>query len=267
MGSMTSDAPAPSIAQLRILAVDDHDINRELLKSGLAHLVHSLELASSGPEAIQLCQQKHFDLILMDLHMPDMDGLETMRRIRHLGGPSAEVCMVVLTADTRPEEQRRLLDAGFQAYLSKPISIRQLAVEIDQLVQASSCRWAVGEPTPVPVQLINLEQARLIVNGDEGLVLRMQGMLANDLQQQLPEIDQHLSQANYEAAAAIVHQWAGAANYAGAEQLAQACHKLHPRLLSDNPGEGLGGEYVHFLRIAHSTHLALEARLIANRRS
>src|SRR6056297_4156775 len=77
-----SDQGSREIEGLAVLAVDDHEINRDFIHAALAPAVASLELACSGFEAIECCRKRRFDVVLMDLHMPDMDGLSAWEHIR-----------------------------------------------------------------------------------------------------------------------------------------------------------------------------------------
>lgn len=113
---------------IRILAVEDYLFNRELLKSQLAALGHSIVLASDGQEAWSCCLAEPFDLIITDGRMPQMDGVELIRRLRqHEQEGRLRRCHVVaLTASTDASEARRYLQAGADEVLSKPASMEDL---------------------------------------------------------------------------------------------------------------------------------------------
>jgi signal transduction histidine kinase/ActR/RegA family two-component response regulator len=121
-------APAAVVASApaHILVVDDLETNRKLIQAYLEHQGHHLTFASTGGEGVQLATAVPFDLILMDVNMPGMDGLEATQRIRQSGGPNAEVPIVALTASAMPEEAARCLAAGMSDHLAKPVGLKDL---------------------------------------------------------------------------------------------------------------------------------------------
>lgn len=256
MAAMEDGASRYSIDSLRILVVDDHRINREFLGTGLSRVVGRVVLAEGGPEAIALCQREDFDVILMDLHMPRLDGLATANRIRDLERRSAHAQIVALTADARPEERARLLEAGFDDYLNKPISIPELVEAIEALFNPGGRRRPREQPA-APTQLVDRNRALAAANGDSELAARLQDMLARELDEKLPGLDRMIAERSYREAAELLHQWAGAGGYAGAMRMTQACRMLRQRLLSGLDSSP-GTSYLNFLRIAHATRQTLQ---------
>lgn len=242
--------------QLDILIVDDHAINREFLRAGLGRLAKSVNLASSGPEAIKLCAESHFDVILLDLHMPQMDGLTTANRIRDLETSSADARIMILTADTRPEEQTRLLNAGMDQVLTKPIAIADLAAAIDGQTGHRTRSTLPGQRHIASTGLLDQQRALAAANNDQELARKLQGMLEKELQPGLAELDRMLKKGHIKEASALLHQWAGAGGYAGATRFGQACRSLRQSLNRDMDSSP-GTAYLDFLRVAHATRQAL----------
>jgi CheY-like chemotaxis protein/nitrogen-specific signal transduction histidine kinase len=122
-----SPSPAPAPGSLRVLVVDDEPFNRDIALVMLNRLGHQVVLADDGTAAIAAAATQDFDVVLMDLHMPGMDGIEVMARIRRLGMPRrARVPVVAMTADLTPASQKRCRDAGVVEILGKPVSIDTL---------------------------------------------------------------------------------------------------------------------------------------------
>ncbi len=111
----------------RILVADDASANRELVSAILGNLGIDVEVACNGAEALAAVQVIDFDMVLMDMHMPEMDGLEATREIRALGGKYARLPVIALTANVQSEQIQTCLDAGMDGHLGKPINIAQLA--------------------------------------------------------------------------------------------------------------------------------------------
>lgn len=251
----------PSIEEklraLSVLVVDDHEINREFLRTGLTRIVGHLDAVDSGPAAIECCRTRAYDVILMDLHMPHMDGLATATRIRDLGGPASRTRMLVLTADARPEERERLLEAGFDDYLNKPMGIAELTEALARLIApVDSGQAPLADRRSRGARLVDFQRACVAANGDAATARRLSHMLGEELGSKLPVLDAWLAAGRHEQASTLLHQWAGASGFAGATRFSHACRNLRQRLSaahSSSPGTA----YADFLRTAHATREAL----------
>jgi CheY-like chemotaxis protein/nitrogen-specific signal transduction histidine kinase len=109
-----------------ILVVEDNAVNRMLIGAYLDEFGLSYEMVDNGGAAIMCLASNSYDLVLMDIMMPELDGVETSRRIRKLQGPSAEVPIVALSAKAVTDEGEEYLAAGMDAYVAKPIRGREL---------------------------------------------------------------------------------------------------------------------------------------------
>ncbi len=105
----------------RLLVVEDNPVNQQVATAMLNKLGCRVGLASSGHEALERLETERFDLVFMDVQMPDMDGLEVTRQIRERGGWMAEVPIVAMTAGGPGGDQARCLAAGMNGYLVKPL--------------------------------------------------------------------------------------------------------------------------------------------------
>jgi signal transduction histidine kinase/CheY-like chemotaxis protein len=120
----------------RILVVEDNPVNQKLVRLMLTRLGCHTEIASSGSEALTMVAMDRYDLILMDRQMPDMDGLETARRMKAQWGPGDEIPIVAVTASAMHGDREECLAAGMCDYLAKPIDIASLAKVVE--------RWSSG---------------------------------------------------------------------------------------------------------------------------
>ncbi len=126
--AQASAAPAtmPAGRGQRILVVDDIAMNREVIGAFLHAAKHEALFAESGVPAVRLASEQNFDLILMDVRMPVMDGLEATRRIRALGSPWNQVPILGVTANAFAEQVAECMEAGMDAHLPKPVSYGSL---------------------------------------------------------------------------------------------------------------------------------------------
>jgi CheY-like chemotaxis protein len=134
---------APQIAAgdprrgLDILVVEDTVGSRTVIKLVLETLGHTCHLAEDGARGVSAASSRAFDLVLMDLHMPGMDGFEATRRIRKLKTPWARMPIAALTASAAPGIADEIAEAGMDAFLQKPLDVRKLAEAIALLTQAA----------------------------------------------------------------------------------------------------------------------------------
>jgi two-component system, sensor histidine kinase len=124
---------------LDILVVEDHELNQMLVAEMLAQLGHRTELVGDGQEAVAAVQARRYDLVLMDVQMPRMDGLEATKAIRALGSPASAVPIVALTANALAGYRDTYLSAGMDDYVSKPIQREALI--------AMLARWSGRAPS------------------------------------------------------------------------------------------------------------------------
>lgn len=113
-------------APLEILVAEDNPSNQLLIRAILSKLGHKVVIAKNGLEVVDMVQQARYDLILMDMQMPEMDGLDATKTIRALGGVYAELPIIALTANALEGDKGRVLEVGMNDYLSKPIDIAKL---------------------------------------------------------------------------------------------------------------------------------------------
>jgi signal transduction histidine kinase/CheY-like chemotaxis protein len=120
---------------LRVLVVEDHPVNRMIIEAWLASAGHVAAAAEDGLRGVEAASREKFDLILMDVNMPVMDGLTATRELRTTNGPNRDSAVVVLSASARGEDHAAGFAAGADAYLNKPIDFKALAVLLNRLAE------------------------------------------------------------------------------------------------------------------------------------
>lgn len=135
---------------LRILVVEDNEINLDVARDMISRLGHSVASARTGREGVEAASEQAFDLILMDIAMPEMDGLAAARAICDSGGASANAPIVALSANAVPEDRDRFRDAGLSMVLTKPLQKARLLHLLSRLGHTAPAAKAAPSPEDIP---------------------------------------------------------------------------------------------------------------------
>ena len=234
--------PAPE--KLKVLVVDDDEMNRRMMRLILTREEHFVELASDGFDACKLAKDQHFDIILMDLQMPEMDGVETSRRIRASENGSKDAYIVALTASYLPEKGGELFEAGIDNYIAKPFDVEHLRQMLkhgldhratkskqngDNFVSTSDDRNMNFNPS------IGLKQ----VGGDEEVFHELLTDFVAELPKKIENIKKHLDKKDMDSLSRDAHNLKGVSSNLGILQLSQ-----HAGGLENSSSEG----YTELLR-------------------
>jgi two-component system, cell cycle response regulator DivK len=120
-----------------ILIIEDNQKNMKLLRDLLRHQGHATLEAACGFDGVRLAEEHRPDLVLMDILLPDIDGIEALRRIHALPGLNS-VPVIAVSASVMPDDQQRIAAAGFDAYVIKPISVRGFLDTVGKILAEGS---------------------------------------------------------------------------------------------------------------------------------
>ena len=223
--------------QLKILVVDDDEMNRRMMHLILSREDHHVELASDGFEACELAVGQRFDIILMDLQMPEMDGVETSRRIRALDKGSKNSYIVALTASYLPEKGNELFKAGIDNYIAKPFDVEHLRqilkYGLDHDVQASD------KDADVEIQSFDPAVGIKQIGGDANIFRELLFDFAAGLPQKIKKMENRLEEKDVSELSRDAHNLRGVSANLGMLQLSQYAGRLE-----NSAGEG----YTELLR-------------------
>jgi CheY-like chemotaxis protein len=169
-------------AALRILLAEDNQVNQMLVSAILARAGARADIAGNGLEAIEAMRSRPYDVILMDMRMPEVDGLEAARRIRDLGGVPAGVPIIALTANATQDDRRLCLEAGMNDFIAKPIDANELIQKIAlhtkaALIEGGTARWSgVVHESTAGIAPLSLEQQGAL----ESLLSSLENATADD---------------------------------------------------------------------------------------
>ena len=214
---------------LKVLVADDSDINREVTASFLRMAGHHVTEAQDGAEAVQIAAAQDFDVVLMDMRMAGVDGLEATRSIRALDGPHGSVPIVAATAnalDHHAEECRR---AGMTDHLAKPFTQAELLTVV---ARAAARRPATQSHVVSAMDPDIMDQ--LVTTMGETAVERLLDQLAVRLEALLRRIEDPTATASCEELAESVHELIGSGGTLGFRRLAEAASRYETALVSGN---------------------------------
>ena len=202
---------------LKILLVEDNPVNVKVGTVILRRLGHTLATAAHGKEALSLLEEEAFDLVLMDLEMPVMDGLEATRRIRagEAGESNRTIPIVALTAHALSGYREQCLEAGMSHYVSKPVDFQELAAVLDRIaleIKPLVCVLAQpDEPKPVDKDI-----ALRRLGGDEDLLYEVWKIFSADAPRRVEQLGQAVQACKLEDVAFHAHSLKGMAATVGA---------------------------------------------------
>lgn len=247
-------APADSRINARVLAVDDNPANLKLLEALLKDMVAEVVCCRDGQEAVLAAQKSHYDLILMDIQMPKLDGVSATAQIRRTLMNRATP-VVAVTAHALPGEREKLLGQGLDDYLTKPVDEAALA----NLMR----RWLKTQAEPLSNDLAEQQEAVVVTLPGSGsidwaLALKRSGnkqALAEEMMQMLidslPEAARNIEAAYHggerEALRQHVHKLNGGCCYTGAPRLQQLAHTIETGLKQELPLADIEPEVLELL--------------------
>lgn len=227
------------ISGVQVLVADDNHVNVKVAYGTFKTYGLSVDTATSGQEAIRLCQNKQYQLVFLDQMMPEMDGVETLEHIRSLGGcyaPGGKCKIIVLTADAVSGARQQLLDKGFDEYLGKPMNLKQLERLFIRFLPPETITFcqkeeSAGSPSPVSEEdLAYLKSALPDIQIEQG-ISNCGGMLEDYLkvlriaydygEKQLDEMRSMHQMQDYENYTIKIHSMKSTALNLGADAISQ----------------------------------------------
>jgi signal transduction histidine kinase/CheY-like chemotaxis protein/HPt (histidine-containing phosphotransfer) domain-containing protein len=223
--------PPPS-RQLRVLLVDDDPVNCEVGEAILNRLGHRPTIARNGASAVALARDQAFDIILMDLHMPDMDGVEAAWRIGKLNLPKMPR-IIAVTADVSPSARERLAGAGIAKIVSKPILINALreAIEDDTRDEPAGAQLAAG----ALIDRHFLDDQKELLGPVQ--IAKLHHLLQETSDKLIEDVTKAAVIGDHKQLARLTHQLGSAAGALGLVRLFERCREVELAAASMSPPE------------------------------
>ena len=232
-------APRAANGPPRVLVVEDNAVNQKVTALMLERLSLAPTVAGNGHEALALLERADYDVVLMDCHMPDMDGFEATARVRELPGDRGQVPIVALTASTTAEDRERCIRAGMDDFLAKPVDREQLAEVVERWLSPrdaampTSPRDAAMPMSPrarttdaEPALLDEQRVAMLVDDLEDDLLAELFDLYERDTRAYVDEILGHRAAGERTGHGRVAHALKGASLNLGAQRLAALAKRL-----------------------------------------
>lgn len=227
-----------ALVQSTILLAEDNPINQQVARAMLEKLGLQTVLAVNGREAVDLAKKGHFDLILMDVQMPIMDGYRATTLIRQCANNLQHILIIALTANAMSGDRQKCLDAGMNDFLSKPFTPAQLKAILEHWLTVSrnsnnTSKTLTGsdkENIPAGKPILNLDKLdslrQLDPEGGAGFLKKLASIYLSSAPSYLSQIEKAIQARDDHALRKAAHTFKSSAANIGAETLSELCQKL-----------------------------------------
>ncbi|WP_460890891.1 response regulator, partial [Ramlibacter alkalitolerans] len=247
-------AAPPALRGARVLLVEDNPVNQQVASEILQEAGVAVQVAENGVHAVQRLQEDHFDVVLMDMQMPVMDGVTATGRIRELG---LAVPVIAMTANAMASDRERCLAAGMNDFVSKPIHPQELYRVVAGWLPGADPAPLVAAAGTTPQEpglaalagVPGLDVARgleFTPSTDPGFYLQMLGVFMEAYRDCRERLAEHLAAGDRTGAERLVHNCKGAAATLGAVPLAGLAADLEQALRAGQPLDALAGRVEAF---------------------
>ncbi len=213
---------------LHILLAEDNVVNQKVTLHLLKRLGYVADVAADGHEVLAALQRQPYDVVLMDMQMPEMDGLEAARLIRQQGSATRQPCIIAMTASALNGDRERCLEAGMDDYVSKPVKVEELIAALDRCQPLFGSADSTAPLVQRCAQVPPAEAAALDHQSAPALAPEVLAELRDLMGEQAPQIINELIELFLENATDLLEKMRIAAQAADVSGLGQAAHGLRP---------------------------------------
>jgi signal transduction histidine kinase/DNA-binding response OmpR family regulator len=266
-----SEEPESRIdSELRILIVEDNDINRLVINKIMKDWGVKLDNAVNGVDAIDKMKAKDYDIILLDIEMPEMNGYQCIREIRTaLPEPKCHVSVMAMTAHANKKERDKCIGLGMDDYISKPfdpLDLKQKIVALSKKSLGGTCdvEPVVEEKAPAaaPTQkLTNLDYLRELSDNNESFFKDFISLFLNNTPETMAELEKQLSVKNWEGVRQAAHKMKPSLNYLGLKEAQGLAASVEEYALKKENLEKIEGMVTRLKEICNAAYSELEQEL------
>jgi len=239
---------------LRVLIAEDNVVNQIVVERILMSFGCAITTVTNGREALEAVENKPFDLVLMDIQMPEMDGMEATRGIRSLPDKRAQMPIVAMTAHAMKGDRERFLAAGMDHYISKPFHKDELLLLIKSIESRVRNQNAGQEVVQTEPKRVFLDSFLRAMGGDEALVQGACDLFAEIMPGRVEELGRALQESRAQDSERLAHNLKASLDSVGARETSERIAVLEANLRSHD----FPGALAHFQRIQQDIHEILD---------
>lgn len=224
-----------TFAGSHVLLVEDNDINQELALGLLEPFEIEVDVANNGQQALECIANKNYDLVLMDIQMPIMDGYEATEKLRDMG---LELPIVAMTANVMDEDIQRAKSAGFNDHLGKPIDLNKLQSTLSHYLRQQVVTTKSASTSAIIEEYNTVFDPRLglrTTNDNQDLYLKLLTKFRESIQDKLDSLKKLVTNGEYHNAEIVAHTLKGLGASLGMQHLGECAAKLESELGSPQP--------------------------------
>ena len=252
---LDAGADHPAVTPLSILVVEDNPVNQTVAQRLLERAGHAVTLANNGEEALEVLEGSRFDVVLMDVQMPVMGGIEATQAIRArearqswvVQGDWKPIPIIAMTAHAMQGDRQRCLDAGMDDYVSKPIDARALFAAIDHVTRSQGAEVAFDSDISLLElgeqgrrQIASLDEAREMFDGDEAVVQQLIQVFLRDHERTIADVQRAAAGLDYKSLGEVGHAVKGSVGLFCARRVIEAARRLEELAAARDPQAATG---------------------------
>ncbi len=230
----------------KVLLAEDNEFNQEIALENLRQAGLDVTLARDGAEAVELWEQGHFDVILMDIQMPRMDGFEASRRIRATS-KGASVPIIAMTAFASASDRERCLAAGMSDFLTKPIDLKEMVSTLSRWLGVEKPELKLPPEWPQTLPGINLERGLSHLGNNAALYKKLLIKFRKE-ESRAAQLDEFLAAGDRNQAMILVHTLKSVSASLGAVELSDFCKELETAFREPHGDEAREAELVRYFK-------------------
>jgi PAS domain S-box-containing protein len=260
-----------SLGHKKVLVAEDVELNQYLARHILESWDFEVTIVNNGREAVEQMQAESFDCILMDVQMPEMDGMEATRHIRELPDPvKANIPIIALTANALKGDSERYLAAGMNDYLAKPFDeprlFRVISRNLTELTPSANAEKNIplkNNTSMLPEKLYDLSMVQSVSGGDEGFIKKMVALFIETVPQNLDELNKAVQGENWDMVAKTAHKLKSTVDSMGIKSIKQEIRTVEANAKQKIQVEEVPALVERIGSVIHETIGQLQAEVMA----
>jgi len=256
-----------TIKELSVLLVEDNALNQLLAKKVLTDWGWTVDIAENGLIAVEKAGKHNYDIVLMDIQLPEMDGYEATRYIRtKLQPPKSRVPIIAMTAHAISGEEEKCIEAGMNDYISKPFNTRKLYMKIASVLNVQNQDISITMETPATNgnehgRHIDLSYLQKLANGSNEFIQQMITLFIEQTPEAVGKLEKHLAEHDWGSLGKVAHKMKPSVMFVGIKEIEKEVKLIEDYATSETHTEELPGMIAHVKTVCNEAISELKAEI------